>query len=101
MLAPSPPHAPTLPTLAGRLREDDVREWLANIRSAAPRTEAPLVELLSQVGAGRAGVSLGWGVRELGRARGGRAAACRGAAATQARLRPSLQRFVACPGPNA
>jgi hypothetical protein len=30
-----------------------VREWLANIRSAAPRHEAPLVELLSQVGSGR------------------------------------------------
>lgn len=34
---------------AGRLREEDVQEWLANIRSAAPRHEAPLVELLCQV----------------------------------------------------
>ena len=39
--------SPCLP--AGRLREDDVKEWLANIRGAAPRHEAPLVELLSQV----------------------------------------------------
>jgi hypothetical protein len=33
---------------AGRLREEDVKEWLANIRSAAPPHEAPLVELLCQ-----------------------------------------------------
>ncbi|EFN52596.1 hypothetical protein CHLNCDRAFT_138627 [Chlorella variabilis] len=37
-----------MPWVAGRLREEDVREWLANIRSAAPRHEAPLVELLCQ-----------------------------------------------------
>ncbi len=35
--------------IAGRLREEDVKEWLANLRGAAPRHEAPLVELLSQV----------------------------------------------------
>ncbi|KAL4436350.1 hypothetical protein ABPG77_009912 [Micractinium sp. CCAP 211/92] len=37
-----------MPWVAGRLREEDVKEWLANLRGAAPRHEAPLVELLSQ-----------------------------------------------------
>lgn len=37
-----------MPWVAGKLREDDVQEWLDNIRKAAPPTEAPLVELLSQ-----------------------------------------------------
>ena len=52
--------------VTGRLRDDDVREWLSNIRAAAPPHEAPLVELLSQVG------RTGWG----GGCRGG---CCQGA----------------------
>lgn len=37
-----------MPWVAGKLREDDVKEWLGNIKQAAPVAEAPLVELLSQ-----------------------------------------------------
>jgi zinc finger-like protein len=37
-----------MPWVAGKLREDDVKEWLGNIKRAAPVGEAPLVELLSQ-----------------------------------------------------
>jgi zinc finger-like protein len=37
-----------MPWVAGKLREEDVKEWLANMRRAAPPAEAPLVGLLSQ-----------------------------------------------------
>eukprot|EP00887_Chlorella_sp_A99_P004372 scaffold15.g4372.t1 len=37
-----------MPWVAGKLADDDVREWLANIRLAAPAEDAPLVELLGQ-----------------------------------------------------
>lgn len=37
-----------MPWVAGKLREDDVKDWLRNIQRAAPVAEAPLVELLSQ-----------------------------------------------------
>lgn len=37
-----------MPWVAGKLREEDVKDWLRNIQRAASVTEAPLVELLSQ-----------------------------------------------------
>jgi zinc finger-like protein len=37
-----------MPWVAGKLREDDVREWLDNIARAAPAADGALVELLTQ-----------------------------------------------------